>query len=134
MQEPGKRQPAGRDGSVAERTHRARAIAPDKPADRGIEASAGFNPVRYARTVKPRYPATARRAGWQGTTVLKVRVDSQGAPDRVTVDRTSGFDILDAAAVKAMGRWRFHPARRGNHRVAAWVRIPVTFKLKEDKR
>ena len=112
----------------------ARGVAPGKSSAPEIEAAAALIPVRYARTNKPRYPGKARRAGWEGTTVLKVLVDSRGAPDRVTVDRTSGFEILDAAAVRAVGRWRFHPARRGGDSVASWVRIPVAFKLKEDKR
>ena len=63
--------------------------------------------------------------------MLKVLVDPDGAPDRVAVDRTSGFEVLDAAAVKAVQRWKFHPAHRGADAVASWVRIPVAFKLKE---
>ncbi len=111
-----------------------RALAKKTVPGRGVEPGAGFSPARYARTVRPRYPGKARRAGWEGTTVLKVRVDPKGAPERVAVDRTSGFDILDAAAVEAVQRWRFHPARRGRDAVPSWVRIPVAFKLKEDKR
>ena len=125
---------AGGDETAARETRLARGVAPEKSATVRVEGAAGFSPVRYARTVKPRYPGKARRAGWQGTTVLKVMVGPDGAPGRVTVDRTSGFEILDAAAVKAVGGWRFHPARRGSDNVASWVRIPVAFKLKEDKR
>lgn len=66
--------------------------------------------------------------------MLKVLVDPDGAPGRVAVDRTSGFDILDSAAVKAVKRWRFHPARRGVDARASWVRVPVSFKLKEANR
>lgn len=111
----------------------ARGVAPAGPAGRSVGAASGFIPARYARTVKPRYPGKARRAGWEGTTVLKVLVDPDGAPDRVAVDRTSGFEVLDAAAVKAVQRWKFHPARRGTDAVASWVRIPVAFKLKENR-
>ena len=120
-------------GGAAGPAQLARGFAPGKSAAPRIEAAAALLPVRYARTTRPRYPGKARRAGWEGTAVLKVLVDSRGAPDRVTVDRTSGFEILDAAAVKAVARWRFHPARRGGDSVASWVRIPVAFKLKEDK-
>ena len=100
----------------------------------GTGAATGFTSARYARTVKPRYPGKARRGGWEGTTVLKVLVDAGGAPDRVAVHRTSGFDVLDAAAVKAVHRWSFHPARRGGKSVSSWVRVPIVFKLKEDNR
>ncbi len=124
----------GSDSNAATTVKLARGGGPKTSAGEDIEAAAGFTPVRYARTVKPRYPGKARRAGWEGTTVLKVRVDPNGAPDRVTVDRTSGFDILDAAAMKAVRRWRFHPARRGIDALSSWVRVPVAFRLKEDKR
>lgn len=111
----------------------ARGVARETSAGQGLKATAGFSPVRYARTVKPRYPGKARRAGWEGTAVLKVLVDPEGAAGRVTVDRSSGFDVLDAAAVKAVRHWKFHPARRGIDAVSSWVRVPVAFKLKEDQ-
>lgn len=111
----------------------ARNIARGTPAEQ-VTAGAEFSPVRYARTVKPRYPRKARRAGWEGTTLLKVLVNSEGAPGRVTVERTSGFEILDEAAVKAVRRWRFHPARRGIAPLSSWVRIPVAFRLEEVRR
>ena len=125
---------AGGDETAAREARLARGVAPEKSGAASVDRNAGLSPVRYARTVKPRYPGKARRAGWQGTTVLKVMVGPDGAPGRVTVDRTSGFEILDAAAVKAVSGWRFHPARRGSDSVASWVRVPVAFKLKEDKR
>ncbi len=125
---------AGNDETAARETRLAPDLTPEKSAAASAEGTTRFSPVRYARTVKPRYPGKARRAGWEGTTFLKVLVNPDGTPGRVTVDRTSGFGILDAAAVKAVGRWRFHPARGGNGSVASWVRIPVAFKLKEDKR
>ena len=126
------RKPARRDGSV-KKPQLARGVAPAASTGGDIQTTVDLSPVRYARTVKPRYPRKARRAGWEGTTVLKVRVDPDGAPDRVMVDRTSGFDILDAAAVKAVQRWRFHPARRGIEALSSWVRVPVAFKLKENR-
>ena len=109
-------------------------VPPEASAVREAAPSPGLTPARYARTVKPRYPRKARRAGWEGTTVLKVLVGADGAPGRVTVDRTSGFDILDSAAVNAVERWRFHPARRAAAAESSWVRVPVAFRLKEDSR
>ncbi len=108
-------------------------VARGTPAEQ-VTAGAVFSPVRYARTVKPRYPRKARRAGWEGTTLLKVLVNPDGAPGHVALERTSGFDILDEAAVKAVRRWRFHPARRGVAPLSTWVRIPVAFRLKEVRR
>lgn len=88
--------------------------------------------MRYARVVKPKYPRKARTEGWEGTTVLKVRVDRGGKPGLIAVDRTSGFEVLDRAAMRAMRRWEFHPARNGDRTVASWVEVPVSFRLEED--
>ena len=106
------REPAGGtpgNAGAVTKEHLNRGLTKNTSPDRGLEPGAGFSPARYARTVPPRYPGKARRAGWEGTTLLKVLVDPEGAPDRVAVDRTSGFEVLDAAAVKAVQRWRFHP-------------------------
>jgi len=91
-----------------------------------------FAHVRYARVVKPEYPAQARSRGWEGTTVLKVLVDRTGKSEKVQVQRTSGFHVLDDAAVDAMQRWEFHPARYGQEKVQSWVSVPIVFKLKEE--
>lgn len=122
------------DAAAATSTRLARGVTREASAVRGAAATPGFTPARYARTVTPRYPRKARRAGWEGTAILKVLVDADGVPGRVIVDRTSGFDILDSAAVKAVEDWSFHPARRGADAERSWVRVPVAFKLKEDSR
>jgi protein TonB len=87
--------------------------------------------VRYAKVVKPDYPDQARAQGWQGTTVLNVLVNQAGKSAKVLVYRTSGFNLLDDAAVNAMWRWEFYPARNGPQAVPSWVRVPIVFKLKE---
>ena len=87
--------------------------------------------VRYARIVKPDYPEQARAHGWEGTTILKVLVGRTGRSEQVRVHRTSGFNLLDDAAVNALQQWEFHPARHGPNSIHSWVNIPVVFKLKE---
>lgn len=115
------------------------ALAPDPERRRGPRASPGRDagaartPVRYARVVKPKYPRKARTEGWEGTTVLKVRVDRGGRPGLIAVDRSSGFEVLDRAAMRAMRRWEFHPARNGHGTVASWVKVPVSFRIEEDR-
>jgi TonB family protein len=91
-----------------------------------------FSRVRYARVVKPEYPEQARAQGWEGTTVLKVLVNLAGKSEQVRVQRTSGFNALDDAAVNAMQQWEFHPARYGREAVPSWVSVPIVFKLKEE--
>lgn len=91
--------------------------------------------TQYARPqggyqVRPGYPATARRLGIQGTTVLRVHVLIDGRVGEVLVQETAGHPDLDQAAAEAVRRWRFDPARRGNDPVEMWVLLPVEFRLK----
>jgi TonB family protein len=79
--------------------------------------------------VFPSYPLTAKRLGIQGTTMLRIHVREDGQVGEVKVEQSAGHDDLDQAAVDAVRRWRFEPARRGGEAVTAWVRLPVNFKL-----
>lgn len=78
----------------------------------------------------PAYPPRARDLGQEGEVLLQARLDPTGKPEEVTVTRSSGFDMLDRAAVAAVRRWAFEPGRRGDRPVAAWVQIPVRFALR----
>ena len=61
--------------------------------------------------------------------VLRVFVSAEGDAKQVEVKRSSGFQRLDLAAEKAVARWRFVPARRGEQAVTAWVVVPIVFSL-----
>lgn len=88
-------------------------------------ASYGENPV-------PRYPREARLLDEQGTVLLRVEVAPDGSVKRVEIAHSSGFDLLDEAAVETVSaRWRFVPARRNGVAVQSWVRVPIRFALKE---
>ncbi|HWO40576.1 MAG TPA: energy transducer TonB [Candidatus Eisenbacteria bacterium] len=80
--------------------------------------------------VKPRYPESARRAGAEGVTMLRVRVLENGRVGEVLVEQSAGFRDLDVAAADAVKKWRFEPARRGNEPVSVWVLLPVKFELR----
>lgn len=87
----------------------------------------------YMLNPKPAYPRAARRRGEEGTVMLLVEVLSNGRVGRVDIEKSSGFELLDNAAVKAVRRWRFVPAKKGATSVTARVRIPVEFNLKEKR-
>jgi protein TonB len=83
----------------------------------------------YLNNPPPPYPRSARRSGEQGTVTLRVHVATDGVPTRVELERSSGSPTLDEAALEAVKTWRFVPARRGTDPVAAWVIVPVIFRL-----
>lgn len=65
----------------------------------------------------------------QGRVLLRVYVTADGHPGRIELSQSSGSSRLDEAAEKAVTRWRFVPARRGEREVDAWVIVPIVFKL-----
>ena len=82
--------------------------------------------------VRPSYPAEARQAKAQGTTLLRVHVTADGRIDEVQVERSAGHTALDRAAADAIRKWRFEPARSGSGAVAVWVVVPVEFRFEQD--
>jgi len=79
--------------------------------------------------VRPAYPSAPRRLGIQGTTMLRVHVLADGRIGAVLVEHSAGHPDLDQAAMEAVRRWRFEPARRGADAIAMWVLLPVEFRL-----
>jgi periplasmic protein TonB len=80
--------------------------------------------------VRPSYPASARRLGIQGTTLLRLYVDTEGRVAEVAIERSAGHQDLDDAAAQAVRRWRFEPGRRGSEPTGMWVLLPVEFRLR----
>ncbi len=94
-----------------------------------VPVTAPIFSANYLENPPPRYPAVSRRLGEQGRVVLRVRVNERGSADAVEIRRSSGHPRLDDAARETVLRWRFVPAKRGEQPVAAWVLIPVSFRL-----
>ena len=84
----------------------------------------------YLDNPPPAYPQLSRRLGEQGRVMVRVLVDTAGAPESIELKSSSGSPRLDDAALAVVKRWRFVPARQGPRPVAAWVLVPITFSLK----
>lgn len=78
---------------------------------------------------KAEYPRMSARAGESGRVVIEAFVTAEGRPQSVKVHASSGYPRLDMAAVDAVRRWRFEPAREGDTAVASLTRIPIDFTL-----
>jgi TonB family protein len=77
----------------------------------------------------PEYPPLLRRAGIEGTTVIKALVGIDGSINDVEILKTSGNSILDQEAFKAAKGAQFTPAKQRDQYVRVWVSIPFSFKL-----
>lgn len=82
--------------------------------------------------VEPVYPAQARQAGREGTVVVRIQILTNGRPGEVSVYRSSGWASLDDAAVEAVQKWRFIPAkdRDSGQAVVCYTTMPVRFRLR----
>jgi protein TonB len=56
------------------------------------------------------YPAAARSAGQQGTVVVHIDINANGRVASASVASSSGYPLLDNAAVNAVYSWTFSPA------------------------
>ena len=55
----------------------------------------------------PEFPYLARKLGYQGNVLLSIEVLPSGKAGEVAVLRSSGYDVLDNAAVSAAEKWTF---------------------------
>jgi periplasmic protein TonB len=99
----------------------------------GSSGTIGLTQARYRDTPRPEYPDSARREGSEGSVLLRVLVDEQGRSKKIEINSSSGTPALDHAAMQALRRWRFHPARYRDQAVESWLRVPIEFRLADVK-
>ncbi|HLL84356.1 MAG TPA: energy transducer TonB [Longimicrobium sp.] len=85
----------------------------------GSAAGKGSSPFQF--------PEELWDAQVSGETLLRLFISEQGAVDSVRVERTSGYEAFDSAALAGSRSLRFEPARRGDEPVGAWFILPVKF-------
>jgi TonB family protein len=78
-------------------------------------------------TVERHYPDSLKAAGIGGTAIVWVLIDEEGAVARVELQKSSGIDVLDTAALTATLEFEFTPALNANEVVPVWVAVPITF-------
>lgn len=110
-----------------------KAPAPATPENTSSITEAASTPpvfdAAYLLNPQPPYPLSARRRGIEGKVLLRAEVRPDGLCGRVELKKSSGWEMLDQAALQAVQSWHFVPARRGDQAVTAWVEIPINFRL-----
>ncbi|QJR11072.1 hypothetical protein DSM104443_02143 [Usitatibacter rugosus] len=112
---------------------------PQAPVPAPVAAVAAANPspsvepprgdLAYLNNPAPSYPAYAKRAREQGVVMLRVRVDASGGVEGIEIHKSSGSQRLDDAALAAVKRWRFAPARMGDRPISGVALVPIHFQL-----
>jgi periplasmic protein TonB len=83
----------------------------------------------YFQNPPPEYPELARQMRQEGLVMLAVDVDREGMPIKVEILKSSGFRLLDQAALKAVRHWKFQPGSVGGIPVESTVSVPIRFQL-----
>ena len=88
------------------------------------------DPPQPLSSIRPVYPEIAQEAGIEGTVVVQVFVDKKGRVKDTLVLKGIPNTGLDEAAVTAIKKTRFRPAKQRESAVGVWISIPVNFRLK----
>jgi len=86
-------------------------------------------PAFVSQPVQPRYPRSARKRGIEGVALYEVWLDENGNQVKQVLIESSGAEMLDVSALRAIKQWQFSPHISGGQKVAHRVQIPVRFKL-----
>jgi TonB family protein len=87
------------------------------------------SPTPVAKSqVRPRYPADMRQAGVKGEVVVDFIVDFKGDVHDPYALRSSRPEF-EAAAVEAVGQWKFAPGQKDGKTVNTRVQVPIVFTM-----
>ena len=86
-------------------------------------------PAAGSANQPPEYPLQAQQHGEQGDVLLSIHVLPNGTADSVSVTQSSGYAILDAAAARAVWKWRFQPSTLAGQPVPSVIPYRIHFSL-----
>jgi len=75
------------------------------------------------------YPDSLKAMGIGGTANIWMYVDVEGRVESTRVQKSSGYEALDQAAMAAAREFEFTPARNRDQLVPVWIAIPITFSV-----
>ena len=80
--------------------------------------------------IRPVYPRSARRRGYEGKVVISARISATGVVGNVAVVESSGYLTLDEAAVKAVREAEFEPACCDGTPIERDISLVIEFRIK----
>ena len=79
--------------------------------------------------IRPEYPEIAQESGVEGTVYVQAFIDKNGRVKEVTILKGIPNTGLNEAAMDAIRKTHFHPAKQRDRAVGVYVSIPVNFIL-----
>jgi protein TonB len=106
---------------------------PPKPAPaprttKPLAVSSGVQSAKLIYGPRPAYPPIARTARVEGTVRLLAMISREGAIENLQL--IAGPPLLVAAAMQAIGQWKYQPTVLNSQPVAVTTEIDVTFTLR----
>lgn len=87
----------------------------------------------FERLMEREYPPALRRAGIGGTVALWVTLDAEGVVRDISVKDSSGYEALDAIAVRISRQLRFTPALNNGKALPIRIAYTVTFSTRDGR-
>lgn len=102
-------------------------------AGKPLKVEGDVKPPKALHTAPPVYPASAKASGAEGIVIVTTVIDEQGRVQNPTVDKSSGNQDLDQAALDAVSAWTFTPATLDGKTVEVYYTLTIRFTLDEDE-
>ncbi|GAA5095801.1 energy transducer TonB [Wohlfahrtiimonas larvae] len=83
--------------------------------------------IKFIKNPAPKRPRIAHRNKWTGNSVVMVEIDQRGIPVKVVLERSSGHDVLDKAALEAARGVKIHPYIENGQSIAIRHRMDYAF-------
>jgi len=103
-------------------------VPPPKPKSPTEEYVPVTQPT-FALQAQHVYPPEAARRHQQGVVVLMLYISGSGTLDKVEIVKSSGFPLLDEAAIREMKHSQFQPAMDGAIPIHSRAQASVTYRL-----
>ncbi len=107
--------------------------------DRQLLTATSPDPAITAAITPPRvktspiiYPLEARRNFEEGTVLLKFTITATGKLENPEILKSSGSEILDAAALASIQQWELFPAMYKGKPITISTTAPISFRLKKE--
>lgn len=98
-------------------------VAETMRVDQALEIS-----PKVIKQVLPEFPDEAREQGWQGRAYVTVVVGVDGRVADARIRSSSGYAVLDEAALQAVRQWQFSPALgKDGKPVQGLMQVPMHF-------
>lgn len=88
-----------------------------------------YNKAVVLQKIEPQYPILARQNLWTGKVIIRIHISTEGICSSAEIAQSSGYQVLDRAALQSVYQWRFKPAQEGRRAIVDTLLVPFIFDL-----